>query len=510
MDNKALKTGVYYNENIFSEICEQPIDVDFTLPDYCPDISKIFKCKAVTRIISKGINGKNVTVDGNVLITLLYCDNCNNLCSYEYLYPFSKIKEMPDECDSANLTVSSKCEYINCRAVTGRKVDIHGAVSLNIRVFKRCSNQIVTDYDDNNVELKRMIAPATVPVVYHEKYLAIEEEISIGNTQPPILKVLRTQASPVISECKIMNDKAVAKGEMALTVLYCAEGFKAPQILKTRLPFSQIVEMPGITEICKCDIKPEIATLEVKPFAVMGGECRNFSVNAKLLLKCESYCVNEIAVIEDAFSTKYETELIKKSLTFNCICDTVSENCHIKKNVELSENIASVVDVWCEVQSKKVRFEKDKICLNATILVSMLACDGEDNVFFYEKVVDFEWSHTTSCNSENLSFDPEIEITSTGFTILNANCIELRAELTLSGAVCEKNEVMLITDMQIFTDKPCKCNKKGGMVVCFNLNQESLWNIARKYNASIEELMAINELENENISGKKMLLVPIN
>ncbi len=510
MDNKALKTGVYYNENIFNDTCEQPVDVDFTLPDYCPDISKIFKCKAVTRITSKSINGNNITVDGNVLITLLYCNNENDLCSYEYAYPFSKIKELPNDCDGANLKVSAKCEYINCRAVTGRKVDIHGAVSLKICVFKRCSNQIVSDYDDKNVELKRMIAPATVPVVYSEKYLVIEEEISIGNTAPAVINILRTQAAPIISECKIMNDKAVAKGEMALTILYCAEGLKAPQVLKTRLPFSQIVEMAGITELCECDIKPEIATLEVKPFAVLGGECRNFSVNAKLLLKCESYCVNEIAVIEDAFSTKYKTELTKKPLTFNRICDTVSENCHIKKNVELSENIVSVVDVWCELQSKKVRFENDKICLNATILVSLLACDGEDNVFFYEKPLEFEWSHTTSCNCENLSFDPVIEISSVSFTILNANCIELRAELSVSGAVYEKNEVLLITDMEIFTDEPCKCNKKGGLVVCFNLERESLWSIARKYNASIEEIKSINELENENISGRTMLMVPIN
>ena len=64
MDNKALKTGVYYNQNIYSDTCEQPIDVDFTLPDYCRDISKIFKCKATARITSKSINGKNITVDG--------------------------------------------------------------------------------------------------------------------------------------------------------------------------------------------------------------------------------------------------------------------------------------------------------------------------------------------------------------------------------------------------------------------------------------------------------------
>ena len=82
MENKCIKTSVFANENILEDFCEQPIDVDFTLPDYCPDISKIFKCKAVARIVSKGINGNSITVEGNVCITLLYCDKENKLNSY--------------------------------------------------------------------------------------------------------------------------------------------------------------------------------------------------------------------------------------------------------------------------------------------------------------------------------------------------------------------------------------------------------------------------------------------
>ncbi len=510
MDNKALKTGVYYNENIFCDTCEQPIDVDFTLPDYCPDISKIFKCKAVARVISKGINGKNITVDGNICITLMYCDKDNNLCSYEYLYPFSKIKEMPSECDSANISACAKCEYINCRAVSGRKVDIHGAASINIRVWKRHSNQIVSDYEGDNVQLKRSVAGATVPMAYREKYLVIEEEISIGNTQAPIVTILRSDAAPTVTDCKVMNDKAVVKGEMAITVLYLADSIRTPQVLKATLPFSQIVEMPGITELCKCDVKSEIATLEIKPFAHLSGECRSFMINAKVLLKCESYCVNDIAVIEDAFSTRFETQLTKKELLFDRICENINENCHIKKNIELNESITSVVDIWCEVQSKKVRFDDNKILLNATLLAGILVCDGDDSVFFYEKPIDFEWTHMIDCKGENLSFDPEIEITTVGFNILNANCIEVRTELSVTGAVYEKKVVSLITDMQVFTDKPCCNNEKGGMVICFTGNSSCVWDIARKYNASIEEIIEINELENEKIEGKKMILVPIN
>jgi hypothetical protein len=65
--------------------------------------------------------------------------------------------------------------------------------------------------------------------------------------------------------------------------------------------------MAGVTELCKCDVKAKIAFLEVRPANSYNGECRSFTFNAKVCLLCESYCVNEIAVIEDAFSTKYQT-----------------------------------------------------------------------------------------------------------------------------------------------------------------------------------------------------------
>ena len=346
-------------------------------------------------------------------------------------------------------------------------------------------------------------------MVYREKYLVVEEEISVGNTAAPIVSVLRSCVVPVITDCKIMKDKAVVKGDMAVTVLYCAEGTRTPQVLKTALPFSQIVEMAGITELCKCDIKAEIATLEIRPFAHLSGECRSFMVNAKVLLKCESYCVNDVAVIEDAFSTRYETEILKQEVAFKHICENIIDNCNIKKNIELNENIKSVVDVWGEVQSKKAHFEKGKLCLNATLLIGMLVCDGDDNVFFYEKPLEFEWNKEVEHTNETISFDPDIEVKAVGFAILNANCVEVRAELCVVGAVYQKNELSLITDMQVLTDKPCAKCKKSGVVVCFTGDKSCVWDVARKYNASIEEIMKLNELEKENFEGKNMIMVPI-
>ncbi len=510
MDNKALKTGIFYNKNILCDTLEQPVDVDFTLPDYCPDISKIFKCKATARITSKGINGGNVTIDGMVVITLLYCDKDNKICSFEYNYPFSKSKETSEELDNANLCVKVKCDYINCRAVTGRKVDIHGAVSMKIRVFKRCTNQIVSDYDGDCLALKRIVAPATVPMGYREKYLVVEEEINLSNTSAPIINILRYDAVPTISECRVINDKAVVKGEMAVAVIYSSDTVSIPQIVKQIFPFSQIVEIPGVTELCKCDVVPEMSSLEIKPFAALTGDSRSFSLNAKILLKCESYCVNDIAVIEDAFSTKYQTQLKKDSLEFSKICENLNEKCHFKKNLELSENITSVVDIWGEIASKKAKFQDGKICVSAVILVGMMVFTEDETVVFYEKSIDFEWNTALKYECENPTLEPNIDISALNFTILTANCLEIRGEISISGAIYEKTNVELISDMTVDTQKLFEKNKKGGMVICFLEEGSCVWDIARKYNANTDEIMKINGLDSDDLCGKKSILVPIN
>lgn len=509
MENKCLKTDVFVNENVFTDSCEQPIDVDFTLPDYCPDISKIFSCRAAVRISSKGINGKNISIDGNVSLTLLYCDRDNKLCSYEYQYPFNKTKEMPNEFIGANLVCSAKCEYINCRAVTGRKVDIHGAVSLNMRVFKKKLNQVISDYDDCNLELKRSLAPATIPIGYSEKYLIIEEEIAISSGQSPIKNILRYCATPCVKESKILNDKIMVKGEMCITIVYCPEGAFAPQILKTTLPFSQIVDLQGISDTCECETKASLSFLEIKPrLSSMGGN-RSFSINAKLLLCCEGYCGNDIAVIEDAFSTKFLTNITKNNITFSKITNNFRETCHFKKSVEFSEEIANVLDLWCDLQSKNVKFQDDCMILNATFKTSFIVANENNEVSFFEKMIDFEYKFNLDNPSDSMACNPDIDITMAGYTITSANTIEVRIDLLMNASVYKNSNMSLITEMDVDKNNLINRNRNSAMTIYFAIGKENIWDIARKYSASVDEIIKINELEKDFLEEGNMILVPL-
>ena len=52
---------------------EQPIETEFLIPEYCPDIIKILKCEINPRILSKNLSGNLLEIEGCAEITVIYC-----------------------------------------------------------------------------------------------------------------------------------------------------------------------------------------------------------------------------------------------------------------------------------------------------------------------------------------------------------------------------------------------------------------------------------------------------
>ena len=54
----TFKRAEYADSTVLFDGCqEQPLDLDVSLPDYCPDIQRILKCQVVPCISTHSING---------------------------------------------------------------------------------------------------------------------------------------------------------------------------------------------------------------------------------------------------------------------------------------------------------------------------------------------------------------------------------------------------------------------------------------------------------------------
>ncbi|MFQ9952776.1 MAG: DUF3794 domain-containing protein, partial [Clostridium sp.] len=64
MDYNVTQEELAIGKTVFEECQEQPVDLDFSLPDYCPDIQRILKCQVYPRITMRNISGDRLEVEG--------------------------------------------------------------------------------------------------------------------------------------------------------------------------------------------------------------------------------------------------------------------------------------------------------------------------------------------------------------------------------------------------------------------------------------------------------------
>ena len=113
-----------------------------------------------------------------------------------------------------------------------------------------------------------------------------------------------------------------------------------------------------------------------------------------------------------------------------------------------------------------------------------------------------------SCPTDNLSVQPEISVISTGYTISGDSRLEIRLEMAVNAAVYECSEINLVNNISIDENKPISKSDSAALTVYFAESGENVWEIARRYLANTDEIRRLNELDGDQLTQTKMLLIP--
>lgn len=492
---------------LFEQNTEQAIDTDFTLPDYCPDIERVLKCRVVPHLISKNISGDTLNIDGVASASLIYCDSNGKLCGFEHEVPFKKSVTVGSAEESNCVLVSLATDYMNCRAVTQRKMDIHGVILVKIKISGTESREIITDADAEGLQLKSGTCPATSPLGFCEKSIMLEEELELGRGSAAVRSVLRSDARAVVDECKMVGQKAIIKGDVVINALYCADD-GSTELYENRIPFNQALDMNTEGENCRCEARVQVLSCLLRPRTNLSGEAKSLAAECRLNVMAFASCDNELPVLYDAFSTKNELKLTTADVTVKKLENTLSERYMCKKTLEFSENtFGSVVDLWCDCKADKVQIANGILTVNGTVAICFIACDTDGTPQYYERCVDFEYTHNTDCEEQELTATAELALVGAAYTVLSESRLEVRVELSISAGIYLSKKECVITDIEI-SDEPAAAKKRAPLLVYFAENGEQVWDISKRYGANCSDLMSVNDLKEETLSQSTMLLIP--
>ncbi|MDR1467378.1 MAG: DUF3794 domain-containing protein [Oscillospiraceae bacterium] len=509
MDYHINQERFTLNEIVLDENKEQPVDVDFNLPDYCSDIQRILKCCVNPKINSRNILADKLEIEGVAIVSVLYLDASNNVIrSCEHSMPFVSSFNIPESEPGATVSTSTKVEYVNCRAVNSRRLDIHGAFSIHARVHSKKQREIVSDIEGNSIEQKKITTVVSDVSGTGSSQFLIEDAIEIGNSLPEIKALIRTDVITTLTDYRVVSDKVIIKGDAQIRILYTTD-FDTGELQTSEysIPISQVIDMVGARENNICDAKLDLLSYDFSH--------RNDSANGSILDVSLNLCATattyeerEIILLGDAYSTNYELKPTYEQIGFSKFNGKIYENYSDKILIELKDkNVSKIFDMWNEVLVVKAQKKNDKTIFKGKMNICLLGIDLEENIFYTEQLVNFEYEKNID-NSENTFYETEAKITSLAYRIVSENEIEVKSDVKLSISVYQNENHENVVDVLIDEEKP-KEKDSAALTIYYADAGESIWDIACSHNTSIDDIKCQNDVQDDVLASDTMLLIPI-
>jgi hypothetical protein len=507
MDFSVSKSGISNAVCVSDSNISQDVDSDITLPEYVEDIECVLSC-AVTPVISSATQSDGrITVEGNALIRLVYTSPDGLIHCFEKSVQFSRFCEADGLLDTDCISVRASTQYANCRLVNPRRFDVHGNIQIFVRVSRIVTQEIITgcvgagvQTDCEHIEISNVSAIA-------EKPFTLSEVLEIGSDMPGIAQIVSITASPAVGEVKLISGKALIKGDMAVDIIYLThESKNGVCSSQFTLPISQIVEFDGGADGDKSAVRIDVSGIEYTVRASSSGEIRLVDTVVSARAKIEVYSQTEIDAVTDAYSTAYCIDSQVKSIETRRFCEQFSDSCLCRCAVNLPQSdidrvlAMSVRDITCSFAKRDGR-----LIFSGTLRAGIFVQYKNGEAGYTEKQLEYEYSRPAGVE-ECVCFK-SVHANASNCLISSANTVDVRVELIIDAAVFEIGRHQFITDISVDESRPKAC-PAAALTVYYPDCDESVWEIAKRYNTTVEAVTRENSVQGDRVRKGDMLILP--
>lgn len=498
--NNIVKTNYLVNDLICEKNIEQAVDCEINLPDYCGDISRVLQCFAFPNITSSSVMAERISIEGTTLVRLLYVSD-GEIFSYEQNCPFSVQADISCTSVGAALELSTSLQYVNCRAASSRRAEVHGAFIINAKLTACNKKEVIDKIDDENMQVLRETLTACSASGNAYSLVNVNQVVDIGSAKSGIKSILRNVAFADIIETKQVYNKILVKGELVIKTLYKSED-ETLENIENNLPFSQILDIEGVNEESTVDLKAELTSLEItaKPTAL--GNMSLMDIEAVIMINACAYNCIDFPVLKDAYSTICESECSFRNVEVDRIISSVSESFIHNFDMSLKGDVSKAVDVWCEQITCASKYENGEVVFSGTLSGFALYEDNNGELKLKEEKSEYCFKKSIS-GVNNAKCSPSVKIIGCDYT-LNENGVDIRVKIKISAVIFEKCNEKVVEDITL-GDRPV--NKSSSLIIYYANAGDELWDIARHFGTTVEKIMRENDLENDVLSNSSPLVI---
>ena len=497
---------------VYEGIKHTEITEEFILPDYLPDVKRIIRVDARPKIDGKFITAGKVDYEGDVVCTLLFCDEENKLKTVTFTAPFSDKIDLSDGDDECIANLIPHPESISCRMLNPRRVSLRLRIDTSATVWcnRSFSPELSGLYSEDKSEYATKDVDVLSLICAGESGLNASADLEVDGALMQVGDVISCNVDMSFYECKGAEDKVLCRGEMPITVFYSTTDGESENytVLFRKLPIAQVVSAEGVTEIYECMARGNVDSVKVNVAENGFGERRiiELDINYRIYLNCVSR--NKVTVTEDIYipGTDVRTETVKQE--FCRLSKTYSKNFSVNSvftkeelNLYTAENI---FEVSSDPRITDVRMSDDgfKLVVSGVSPTSAIV-KGNEGLFSVDYTVPFTVELDASEIPKKFTYNVDT-VCMCGKGRMDSEKLYTDLEIQMNIMILGISEVPVLTKAE-FTEKEEK-EEKPQMRFFYPAENEKLWDIGKKFGISQKALYDSNNIIEEKVP--QILIIP--
>jgi len=468
------------------------------VPDINDDVGKIVSVRTNILLKSKENTARGVCVEGEAEAAVLYITESAEAVSFVKLSKkFTIDFDVPDMPEEAQSRIMLSLADTQARVINPRKLSVTFSVTGEVSVYTRENVISCTLLPENiaekGIHVKSEKSEFTMVAAAAERTFAVSEQFTFPAGKSVPAKLISERAEFLINDTQVIGTKAIARGEMKVEVVYLSDDAACPMKAEFSTPFSQIIETgEEQTELCVSTVEICSQYFELID-AVNGEKMLNTEIHAVLQVTC--YSKVECSYIADAYCNLLPCICSRQSVRLTEQMQILKTRLVSDEKIMLPEDCADILSILPAASQPTF----DNGTLRGDVVMDIVYRSSQGELCSARKTVCVQGE----CEGRNIRLISwhltDVYLRTDGGLIDSHAAVEIQYQ---NEKYTERSSV---TGLELDDEAPYDFSSFPTVTIVRAEGNE-LWEYARKYHSSVEEIEAVNGRE-ENYTGK-LLLIP--
>lgn len=504
MSVKLKKEKLQIGDIVCQKYSQTAVECDVIVPDINPDIKNVLEVSGYISVSDKSIRQNKAYIHGCVNITALYAPDGDTISAVKSLSVSQEFNHTVDinNCESGVLAVEAEPESFGYSLINSRKIGLRCTIGINVKLTQQKELEIATCADDDNICVRCDSIRLCCPIINSENRISVKEQLELPSNKPSMAEILKTSVFPQSVELSLIEDKAVANGQLKICTFYISADDGSVQFTEHSVPFNEILDIMGAEEDMNGEIEYSVSDLYSEIRDDTDGEPRIIGIDICLCASVRGIKICEYNIINDAYSTSGDTELVSNNCSVEALMDNTTAQITHKAPISLPEGypeILQICDICCSAAVERISAENGEITVFGKLKSNVLyiSQSEEQPLCSFESTSDFSHTMTVPGANQNTVCDTRIFTEHVSYTLSGSDGIDLRAVLGLSIRSFKNEDILIVNDIKI--TKPEGDVKKPCITIYFVQHGDSLWSIAKRFKTTVSEIVSCNNLTSETL-----------